>query len=637
MKVQKIKSIIHLIMGALALVATPSCMAMHTVKKEAHFAEPVVVEEVPEQKNTILQPFASNVLFIFLDDTEETLDAISEDLASALLQEAGPIIASATAFVNAKKMDIPEEKDPEKLLAKLNDIDVRSDDVTTEERDEQSRILLLEIGFDTHSAQQWIIKEISPFLYLFIPKKYLQAKKISTEEVATFVSTPLFITTEIEQALGLRVNHMKTVTLDVIKKPNPKTDPDRYFVKELNRIFVTNGNYPAQNRAAIPTWALYMGGHGSRQGSIVGLALQQFKRCLDFFEEKINIKLLYYSSCHAAGLNAETLYKNDKTAIYRTYPFAIITQALTDATTKSIAFSMYVQADKLHMKMPHEFIDFAKMVTTSDVIDYRALAEPFLPNVQTNGLGSLPQIKFPGLPWFSVIDTDKVIVIGSIMAKSRTVPLDIATFFQKNSTSADPLGILLYASHVPFELVVDTKKVPTFISMIPGDAVHRIKKISSTVHTADDILNHFYVEGLAPHKVFVIDNIEAPFSVSMRDIETVEGAALQDILVDVTGEHVVIYFTYDDEVYRVVGHITEKNPPRRVSVEKEQKYRSLLAQYGGKKKSNTAVGALDKTPERKVEKKIDDIESRSVHQLLTPEAIAKINEAQEKKRATGNK
>src|SRR4029079_6026535 len=142
------------------------------------------------------------------------------------------------------------------------------------------------------------------------------------------------------------------------------------------------------------------------------------------------------------------------------------------------------------------------------------------------------------------LDYTNVASIGSIMAKTRTSPLDITTFFAKKGEPAHPLGILLYAKEVPFELVVNTKikvkdlsssfrkffnkflyfkskqtetcYVPLFVSMVPGDTIHFIKKISSLCNAADAIWNAFYLEGLAEHKTFIIDEIAAPFSQEMR-------------------------------------------------------------------------------------------------------------------------
>ena len=151
---------------------------------------------------------------------------------------------------------------------------------------------------------------------------------------------------------------------------------------------------------------------------------------------------------------------------------------------QKVFFKIYVLSkNKLKVKISVRYSDFLNKVTTSDIINYRELAAPFVVGFKNEHgleLSHLPQIKFPGLPWFSVIDNDKVVNIGSILAKTRTKPLDIATFFAKKDKKADPLGILLYAETIPFELIINTIEMPAIISMIPGDAIHHIKKISST-------------------------------------------------------------------------------------------------------------------------------------------------------------
>lgn len=79
------------------------------------------------------------------------------------------------------------------------------------------------------------------------------------------------------------------------------------------------------------------------------------------------------------------------------------------------------------------------------------------PNLIQQGLGSLAQIKIPGVPWFTIIDQEKVIAIGNVLATTRNPkkPLDISKFAYERTGNNDPLGILLYIPLVPFEIVVN--------------------------------------------------------------------------------------------------------------------------------------------------------------------------------------
>jgi hypothetical protein len=595
---------------------------------ETSSVELPVIEEVPEEKRAV-----PHTLLIFLDDIEKKLDSVSVNLSAALLQEAGPIIASALPISCIARTDTISKAEASKPLVEEHDTLVaklKAQKISVKHNEEVIRMrenmTALAFSFDTEEAKKWIIKEISPLLYLFVPKKYLQAQHIADTDVAHFVG-PYAPITETEQALGLKVNHMKTVALAAIKKPEPVLEASGYFVALLQTIFVTNGEYASTHKNLIPAWAFFMLGHGFMNHSIVGLPLEKFKQCLEFFDTKINTKLFFYISCYAAGMNAKTIYENNTTGMADTYPFTIIMQALTDTKVSGVQSGIDIENGILGVDLRNEYIDFVQMVTTPDVIDYHALVEPFMLDVPEAKLKSLCQIKFPGLPWFSVIESDKVVSIGSIMAKTRTTPLDIAQFFKKGGIPASPLGILLYTQHVPFTLVVNTTDagrhyVPAFVSMIAGDAVHHIKKISSTNNTTDDIVNAFYLKGLTSHKVFVIEEIEARLSApTARTFGVAESSVgvLQHVVIDYVKPRFNVYCTYNNEIYTVMGKLTAPSGLVKAGDKEKERYLFLSKQYGLTAESSAIPGTS-----------AGGIETRSVHQLVTPGAVAEINKAVEK-------
>jgi hypothetical protein len=206
-----------------------------------------------------------------------------------------------------------------------------------------------------------------------------------------------------------------------------------------------------------------------------------------------------------------------------------------------------------------------------------------LPGINYNPANT-PQIRYPGLPWFSILNYEAMAPIGSLMAATRTTPLDIANFFAKGGKLAEPYAVLLYAQEIPFELIVDTKKegecyMPTFVSMIPGNAVHSIKKISSTCTTAHEILQGFYVRSLVGHKIFIIDEIQAPF---FPIGATTNGTTITKAVVDINEDQYIVYFTYDNTIL-VMDTLFSKE--KNATPEQQQKYYSLL-QEGAKKKEH---------------------------------------------------
>ncbi|MGC2310325.1 MAG: hypothetical protein WA432_01735 [Candidatus Babeliaceae bacterium] len=163
---------------------------------------------------TLLQPFTSvkllfpaygkesapsfaKGLLIFLDDSESILGAPSSTFLSALIQEAGPIIVSASLIVNVRgdnKLSV--EKDPNKLYRHF--VKMLTDNPSSDKDPEFKSIILSVASFNASTSKNWIIKKINSSLYLLLPKKYLQDKNIDENEVINFTpQEPITVDREI--------------------------------------------------------------------------------------------------------------------------------------------------------------------------------------------------------------------------------------------------------------------------------------------------------------------------------------------------------------------------------------------------------------------------------------------------------
>lgn len=454
-------------------------------------------------------------LLIFLDDSETEIDAVSNDLITALAQNAGPIIVSASLLVNVFSKDTGQFKyeDPKDLVKKFEGLQFAVD--KEEAIIAKKYILLRALAFDPNS---WIIKKISDSMYLFIPHYYLKSLHIRIDP--TKLINDRKEVSEVELQLGLKVNHMETVDFDnIINRHVIEHTSADYFVNELynartktSSIFCTNSEYYENEFFNYPLWSIYMSGHGELRSLIVGLNLEDFKLLLDFLENKINCRLLMYTSCYAAGLNNETIFKDAQSAIEKTYSFPIITQVLTESPAAAIELRVELAGrGNLKLETFKNFKDFLKEVTKSEVTDYEKVVtsiSPILPRQELREFkwSNVPQIKFPGVEWFSVMASRKdIVVLGSILSKTRDSerPLTLVKFFKTN-----PKAILLYAQDIPFELVIDSVNLEAIVSMIPGDAIHRIKRISSSQKNINSILNWFMaIKMLDPRKIFYIKEI----------------------------------------------------------------------------------------------------------------------------------
>lgn len=464
------------------------------------------------------QTYTPRGLLIFLDDTEVRIEAFSMNLLTALSQNAGPIIISASLLKNVVSEYDAENKEekPLELIKKYNSAKLSFGEAAEDLSESRNKIvkysLLKASKFD---PTQWVIKVISDSLYLLIPRPSLADLKIASEKI----DDPRRVS-DTELTLGLKIDHMDTITIDdVIGRPIKKHDYATYFVDALynwangiSSIFCTRSDYYRRAAFSKPIWSIYLGGHGLIKNSIAGLLLSDFRKFLDFLQHKIDVKLLVYSSCYAAGLNTELIYKDATSALQKAYSFPIVTQALTDAPTTSL--NVHIERDGSDGVKLVNSIDFAKFLnaTQTEIIRYDEVIKHLLPIVPTmRGInykiwGDAPQIKFPGLEWFSVMASQKDIVsIGSILSRTRDEkePLDVVRFFK-----TEPKAILLYAKDVPFELVIDSKEMEAMISMVPGDALHTLKKISSSQQSIDNILSWFMrILMLAPQKVFFIKEL----------------------------------------------------------------------------------------------------------------------------------
>lgn len=505
-------------------------------------------DNIATNNNTSL----NRATLVFLNDSEsddapsaaQKMGAISIAFSLALVQQAGPIIVSASILANMRQRENPVDTSFSALMERFNTLHAQFNELNDAEIMEFKNIYRYLLPFNEDTPNLFVIKKISAELYLLIPKKYLNSLNIDEKEVAFYTDAPTL--TKAELRLGMKINHLQTVTdINTIQKPLPIPPFADYFIDALHNkkqsIFITNTEYYAHNEKDIPLWSIYISGHGSMGGKIAALSIPQFKDFLTFLEHKIHTKLLYYFSCYAAGANHEELYKDMESAINKTYSFAIITHAITDATIRVPDIRVIIEDGNPVMTYSQRYRRFIEHVLTSEIIDYKTLANYF----QTYDLGSmLPQIKLPGLPWFSIIHEDRVASIGSILAKTRTKPLNIENFFARKGKKAAPLGILIY-SYIPFELIINSQTPedlpPTIISMIPGNAIHHIKKISSSVHSVEKLITSFFqIKDLEAKKLFVIHTLTG----------TGAPSHVYNVFIELTPEKNTVYYMQDGVLHK---------------------------------------------------------------------------------------
>lgn len=552
----------------------------------------------------------TNGMLIFLDDQERDMNGvITGDLATALVQKAGPIVTTTSLLANLYDQTPVDETNPTKLFERLEQLKALPPDQQTEEVKNKINSIRTTsaVGVSHELFEGWVLKKVNAQICLLIPEPYLIAQESSVSEIDTIAKGP--DSTALELRLGLKVNHMKTLLLSQIARPSlPRTG--HYFMKALwdketakSPLFVTNSDYATVSYGEIPEWVIYLGGHGLIQQSVAYLSIEEFKEFLQFLETNLRTKLLYYSTCYGAGLNSELLYKNAREGVEKTYPFAIVTVALSDAPTVGKLPETYVENEKIRLKTKKDFGLFLSEATENGIINYRKISND-LENRSSYCYGhfnTIAQIKFPGLPWFSVLDQDKVVSIGHTLAKTRKKPLDIQTFFARGGKQAAPLAVLLYGRTIPFELVLNMKQDYSYpfamISMIPGPAIHHLQKISSTTSGIDSLLDTFFELEYGVQKVFMIDEIESnriDYSffrkILLADLFEYLPShyTISSVFIMCKGKEKIAYFSYQGKAYVA----TSKFEIHAATPEEKRTYDGLMHYYGKQTTSETDVASL---------------------------------------------
>lgn len=468
-------------------------------------------------------PSRNRAIFILLDESEKDniWGAVSSAFALLLTQKAGPILATNSLVKNV--LEKPVEFDPAKNYA----------------TDSKSFLV-------SFNKSDWIIKEVSNNLVLFLPRRIISQSPTDIDRVIDGA-----VVSETELALGLKVNHMRPLDADEFSSLSINKISDDFlrsfvhpyaiertgeleassYVKSsgTGRIFVLNQEYA---RASIPEdlrprWTIYLQGHGEPSTEIAGLGIAAFRDFIRLLEHGLTVNALVITTCYSGGKNINEVFGKDASSfLHATYNYPIVYQALTDAPTATL-FERQIDKNKEPFLITgHRFRDFYDEAVAAqqpkDIAQLTNLIFPLVPGTDFFGFynnqywGNAPQIRLPGLSYFvPIAKHNEIAIIGKTLAEFRDPyqPLNLKKFYRKI-----PSALLLYAENVNFEIVVDQSDetgLEAIISMIPGDAVHRLVGITvnKTNNSFDDydraqVLGWFTkIARLKANKLFYVGHI----------------------------------------------------------------------------------------------------------------------------------
>lgn len=143
------------------------------------------------------------------------------------------------------------------------------------------------------------------------------------------------------------------------------------------------------------------------------------------------------------------------------------------------------------------------------------------------------------------------------------------------------------------------------------------------------------IYGLEAYKIFIIDEVEGALDIGvMRTLYKKTGASglgtLRNVVIQIRpDEEDLIFFSYKGKVYTTThDDLLKSNPPSEADEMLKKEYAHILKHHS-QKALDKKQEALNKRLEY-VNTKSKDIDRRSVQQLLTPEAISKIKDVQER-------
>ncbi len=221
----------------------------------------------------------------------------------------------------------------------------------------------------SYNQAKWIMRQLSPTVYLFIPRSYLEGvtqtvqKLLATHSITrTFEIvfknsipdrfTGRFLTVE-EIILNLKFDSFRPLTTPFIASAHPitkerDTELSEGLVQLIPRLFITPQDFKPFVQSEnfwIPnycTWNIIAFGHGSpgQLGEafnfyVAGLRAGSFQTFLNTLNT-LNTRFLYYTSCYAAGHRLENMYAKPESGKIK-YKFTIIVGALSHAITYTIS------------------------------------------------------------------------------------------------------------------------------------------------------------------------------------------------------------------------------------------------------------------------------------------------------------
>lgn len=260
-------------------------------------------------------------------------------------------------------------------------------------------LLVCKLTLEKFRSEQWELRTLNPYLYLFVPRSYIDSKVEQVQNARARVENEGTRFTKEELILGFKINSLPVLTepfnidklyqdiygdrtRSALKSVNIEMG-SRSFITLLSKALLQPKEYPlliTKENDWDPdkiTWNIFGDGHGSsdlraeqKKVWVMGLLDPYFTNFLYFMKNEINMNFFFYTTCFAAGHRLRVQYDEflepEKRIIagrevisVRPIKFPIAVGAITHAATCSEAPEFFIpplsiEIEKEQLKSPAE-------------------------------------------------------------------------------------------------------------------------------------------------------------------------------------------------------------------------------------------------------------------------------------------
>lgn len=305
-------------------------------------------------------------------------------------------------------------------------------------------------------------------------------------------------------------------------------------------------------------WSFYLTGHGHHKDEehghacIAGMDMQDFQNFLLTLNSRlIKTKVLVYSSCYSAGEHSVLPYRFADKDMLLKYPVIMI--SCMDAPTyvfgvpaglrlppyhkDNILTKQDVLSKQLHWHLMQNFHEFVAQTKKGQF--ERTLAHAVSPYVHceedicnATKIENLPLIRKAGQLHFMPLDES---LVSMIQQQSKK-------YINVGNTSAVMLYVKKYLG-----IISITSKLPTFVSMVPGNQVHCISKLEAKNHTFTELITSCFmtVEDEHEQNIYLFDTIRCKVDITSDK----QQSELYNVVIIPSGPWMPQFVDKDAELY----------------------------------------------------------------------------------------